>query len=228
MGGFFSVDGAFAKYGGKVWDLIWVNILTLIFSIPIITSGAAVAAMHYVVLKIFRDEEYGITKAFFKSFRMNLKQGIIIQTIFLLAGYFLSITLLSAWGENVDSPGPLFYMAAIVAMIVFCIWIWTMVFLSRYTNTVLNTVRQASIACLVYPVRSILMGLLGVLPFALLMFKTEVFFLVLVLGISAPAIFQALLYNDVLKRLETAAEDREEALLEAAEEAEETEEAEEN
>lgn len=218
MGGFFSIDGAFAKYGGKLWDLIWINILTILCSIPIITSGAAVAAMHYVVLKILRDEEYKITAAFFRSFTMNLRQGLIIQIIFLAAAYLLSITLLMTWNTPSGSPDIMFYLVLVVAVVIFCTWIWTLVLLSRYNNTILNTIKQAAVACLVYPLRSVLMGLLGVIPFVALLLNPGLILLFIALGISCPGIIQALLYNDVLKRLETAAEEREEALLEEASE----------
>ena len=214
MGGFFSYDGLFAKYGGKLWDLIWLNILTIICSVPIVTAGAAVAAMHYVELKILRNEEYGITAAFLRSFRMNLKQGVVIQVAFFPVGYLIATTLLMTWKTTSGSPDFMFYVAAVAAVLVFCVWIWTLVLLSRYTNTVVKTMKQAVIACLVYPVRSLLMGALGVIPFVIFLFDIRALVIIAMLGVSGPGILQAWLYNDVLKRLETAAEEREEALLE--------------
>jgi uncharacterized membrane protein YesL len=210
MGGFFSYDGLFAKYGGKLWDLIWLNVLTIIFSIPIVTAGAAVTAMHYVELKILRNEEYGITAAFFRSFKMNLKQGVVIQIAFLPVGYLIATTLLMTWRTTSGSPDFMFYVAAVAAVLAYCVWIWTLVLLSRYTNTVVKTMKQAVIACLVYPVRSILMGALGVIPFVVFLFDMRMLVFIAMLGLSGPGIMQAWLYNDVLKRLETAAEEREE------------------
>ena len=82
------------RYGGKLWDMMWLNVLTLICSIPLITAGPAFAAMHYVLLKIYRDEETGITKLFFKSFAQNFKQGAVIQLVFLvLVMGFLSLAV---------------------------------------------------------------------------------------------------------------------------------------
>ena len=210
MGGFFSYDGLFAKYGGKLWDLIWLNVLTIIFSIPIVTAGAAVTAMHYVELKILRNEEYGITAAFFRYLKMNLKQGVVIQVAFLPVGYLIATTLLMTWKTTSGSPDFMFYVAAVAAVLAYCVWIWTLVLLSRYTNTVVKTMKQAVVACLVYPVRSILMGALGVIPFVVFFFDMRMLVFIAMLGLSGPGIMQAWLYNDVLKRLETAAEEREE------------------
>ena len=35
--------------------LVFLNILTLIFSIPIVTAGAALAAMHYVIIEMIEE-----------------------------------------------------------------------------------------------------------------------------------------------------------------------------
>ena len=166
--------------------------------------------MHYVELKILRNEEYGITAAFFRSFKMNLKQGIVIQVAFLPVGYLIATTLLMTWRTTSGSPDLMFYVAAVAAVLAYCVWIWTLVLLSRYTNTVVKTMKQAVIACLVYPVRSILMGALGVIPFVVFLFDMRMLVFIAMLGLSGPGIMQAWLYNDVLKRLETAAEEREE------------------
>mgnify|MGYP000763200386 FL=1 len=68
----------------KMADLIWLNILTLICCIPVITIGASLTALNYVTLKLVRDEEGYVTKAFFKSFKQNFKQATIIWLILLL------------------------------------------------------------------------------------------------------------------------------------------------
>ena len=64
----FDLDSPLMNVLNKMADLMWLNILTLICCIPIITAGAAFTSMHYVALKIVRNEESYITRAFFKSF----------------------------------------------------------------------------------------------------------------------------------------------------------------
>ena len=71
---FMSIDGPVMRFLGKVADMMILNLLVLFCSIPIITMGAALTAMHYVALKVVRNEESYITKDFFKSFKMNFKQ----------------------------------------------------------------------------------------------------------------------------------------------------------
>lgn len=48
----FDLDSPLMNVLNKMADLMWLNILTLICCIPVITAGAALTSMHYVALKI--------------------------------------------------------------------------------------------------------------------------------------------------------------------------------
>ena len=75
MGRLLGLDSPPMKIMGKFADLICLNFLALFCCIPIITIGASMTALHYVALKIVRDEEAYITRSFFKSFKENFKQA---------------------------------------------------------------------------------------------------------------------------------------------------------
>ena len=213
MGGLFNPEGKFMRYGGKLWDMMWLNVLTLICSIPIITIGPSLAAMHYVLLKIYRDEESNITKLFFKSFAQNLKQGIAIQILFLVVAYLLGISLRTFWAW--EAGGILFWLAVVASVVVVCIWMWSLILLSRYTNTVIQLLKTALAICAVHPIRTVFMALMFVLPGFILLFTDKVFVFVLVLGLTGPGLVQTLWYNGVFVKMETA---QEEANEEAASE----------
>ena len=56
---------------GKVADMIILNLLTLVLSIPIVTFGAAYTAKYYVSMKIVRGDEGTLFKPYFKAFKEN-------------------------------------------------------------------------------------------------------------------------------------------------------------
>ena len=80
---FFSYDSPIMSFLSKVADLLFLNILTLIFSIPLITIGAATTAAHYTALKIHREEGH-VWSSFWKSFKENLGQSTGIWLIFVV------------------------------------------------------------------------------------------------------------------------------------------------
>ena len=78
MGRFFDIDGPFLGGLTKMADVFILNLLLILCSLPIFTFGAAYTALYYVTLKMVKDEECYIAKAFFKSFKQNFKQATII------------------------------------------------------------------------------------------------------------------------------------------------------
>ena len=78
MGALFNLENPVWNFMGKVADLVILNLLALICSIPIVTIGASWTAMYYVTIKIVRKEEGYIIRDFFRSFKENFKQATII------------------------------------------------------------------------------------------------------------------------------------------------------
>lgn len=89
MGNLFNLDGPVLQFINKITYSVYLNILWFICCIPIVTAGASTTALFYVTLKIVKNEEGNITKAFFRSFRANLKQGTKIWLILLFLGAIL-------------------------------------------------------------------------------------------------------------------------------------------
>ena len=58
----FNLDSPLMQALNKMADLMWLNILTMICCIPIITIGPAMTALHYMALKMARNEECYITR----------------------------------------------------------------------------------------------------------------------------------------------------------------------
>ena len=94
MSNFFNMDNGFFRTLGKLADLMILNILFIVCSIPIFTIGASLTAMYYVTLKMAENEDGYIARSFFKSFRQNFRQATVIWLIMLLFGIVLVLDLL--------------------------------------------------------------------------------------------------------------------------------------
>ena len=91
MRNLFNLDGPLMQLINKVVYSVYLNILWFICCIPIVTIGASTTALFYVTLKIAKNDEGNITKAFFHSFRVNLKQSTIVWMILLCMGIVLGV-----------------------------------------------------------------------------------------------------------------------------------------
>ena len=68
----------------EFWNLIKLNLLFLLFSIPIITIPASFAALTNVSMKIARQQHIFVFYDFKESFKKNWKQSSLLGIIFLL------------------------------------------------------------------------------------------------------------------------------------------------
>ena len=83
---FNITDNIIVRALSKICDMVCLNILWLICSIPIITIGASTAALYTVMLKMVKNEEGYIFRGFFKAFKSNFKQSTIMWIVILLLG----------------------------------------------------------------------------------------------------------------------------------------------
>ena len=74
----FDMDSPLMIGLNKMADLMILNLLTILCCLPVVTVGASLTAMHYMVIKLIRNEESYVVKGFFRSFKQNLRQGTII------------------------------------------------------------------------------------------------------------------------------------------------------
>lgn len=202
MGRIFDLDSPFMNALNKLADLIYLNILTLICCIPIITIGASMTALNYVVLKIVRNEEGYITKAFFKSFKENFRQATIIWLILLLVFMLFGLDYMAFRYSGI--PFPQWMQVALLAVVIVALFATVYLFpvLSRFENTIVHTFKNSLfMGILTFP-KTVLMMVCWVIPVIIAVFVPRILPVNFALGISGPVFLNALLYKGTFKRFE--------------------------
>ena len=74
----FNEDGIWGRTFNFLGQLIALNLLWMVCSIPVITVGTSTTALYYCVLKLKKDGDCSIWKQYWKSFRQNFIQSTII------------------------------------------------------------------------------------------------------------------------------------------------------
>ena len=89
----FEEGSPFQGFLNKMTDLLILNLVTLLLCLPVITAGAALTAMHYVLLKMVRGEEGYIVKSFFRAFKREFRQATVMWIIFMALAALMASTL---------------------------------------------------------------------------------------------------------------------------------------
>ena len=101
MNSLLNMDGPVMSFLNRLADLIWLNILTMLCCIPVVTAGASLTAMYYMTIKMVRREEGYIARGFWKSFRQNFRQATLIWLLVLL---LLAPLRPSRWASRCSLP----------------------------------------------------------------------------------------------------------------------------
>lgn len=207
MGKIFDMDSPFMRFLNRVADLLILNILVMICCIPIITVGAAMTAMHYVLLKIVRNEEGYLLKGFFKSFVRNFKQATLAWLLMLVViAVYAGDSLIFNY-SGVEFPKALVIAVIAVGVIALMIAVYIFPLIARFENTTKNTIRNAAILAFANLPRTIAMVFFYVLPLIIGYFSAYSQLFIFLFGISLPAYGAAWMYSSIFKRFEPETEE---------------------
>lgn len=125
-----------------LWDILKLNFMWMIFCIPIVTIGGSTIAAFSVLLRMSEDQEGNVIKDFWKAFKENWKQGILIGLLppICFEAVFLDFQLYNAV-EN-GGLGILIVGCFSAYIFIFCL-IYVFPLLARYDNTVINSIKNS-------------------------------------------------------------------------------------
>jgi uncharacterized membrane protein YesL len=100
---FFNMDGPIYKFLDRFTDLFFLNILWIIFSLPLITIFPATSALFGVVRRWVEGKDVKVASSFISLFRENFKQSFLISiiwipvTIILISNFNLVTSMPNEW-----------------------------------------------------------------------------------------------------------------------------------
>lgn len=196
---FFDMENPVMKALSIVADLILLNLLTILCSLPVLTMGAAVTAMYATAIKLIRGEDGALLKDYFNAFKGSLKRGSVFGILLIIAAALLYFDYLAA-KTMIPVLCP---VIAAMAVMVLTLAQYTFALLARYENTLLATLKNGVALAIGYFPRTLGMVVFA-LGFWLLLFQ---FFrygapILILFGLSLPCYVCVLLMNGMFTKLE--------------------------
>ena len=199
----FSIDGPLYNFFSRLLDMIKLNILWFLFSLPIVTIGASTAAAFVVTLKMVDEREGYIAKQFWTAFKANLKQGIPtgLLNLFFVYALYLDFQLFHAVEGN-----PIYFLILGIVGSVMCFgyFIYAYALMARYENTLLKTLKNSMDISVKYFGRTVMIAVVIAVEIIVFIFNTTTMFLGLLIGpavifltISGPAMY---IFRDIERK----------------------------
>ncbi|MCI7790134.1 MAG: YesL family protein, partial [Lachnospiraceae bacterium] len=178
------VDSPFYRFISKFFDIIKLNFMWMLFSLPIVTMGASTVAAMSVALKMVDDEEGYICKSFIKAWKENWKQGTVLWLLSIVAFYavYLDFQLFEAVEGN---PIMFLIIGMVSCFIVILCLIYAYPLMARYENTLVRTIQNSYRIARKYFGRTVMLAFVLAVEYVIFQFNTTM----LLLGIAVgPAI----------------------------------------
>ena len=158
MSKLFRMDSPLMRFLTKIADLMVLNILFCVTSIPLITIGASWTALYSVTLKMVRDEEGSVSRSYFRSFRQNFRQATLLWlgVLVVLALLVLDIRVLNGMAGG-TAPGLLRGGVEILALLGIMVLQYLFPSLARFEASLADTLKNACMMALAHLPKTALM-----------------------------------------------------------------------
>lgn len=198
----FKLDSPLMNFLGKVCDIMILNVLVIVFSIPIFTAGAAITAAYSVAYKMVKNEEGHITKGFFKAFKENFKQSTAIWLIFLAVFFILFFDYRIMFYSEVELNELIQYGVIAVTVILAMGFSFVFPLQARFSNTVKNTIKNSFLMALSHLPSAILFVVSYAVPILAFYFLPQLGPVVLMLGFGLLPYTKSFLFLRIFKKYE--------------------------
>ena len=172
MGNLFNPEAPLMQGLGKIADMMLLNVLTVLLSLPVVTAGAAIAALYDATWRILQDEG-SVYGAYFRAFKSNFKQATVLWLLTLASGALLLFCLLFYLNNSMQ-------VLVVLASLILLLWSitedWIFPLQSRFENPVRITLKNAIYCAIGYLPRSLVMAALNLLPWVVFLFQTTLWF----------------------------------------------------
>lgn len=158
MSKLFRMDSPLMRFLTKIADLMVLNILFCVTSIPLITIGASWTALYSVTLKMVRDEEGSVSRSYFRSFRQNFRQATLLWlgVLVVLTLLVLDIRVLNGMAGG-TAPGLLRVGVEILALLGIMVLQYLFPSLARFEASLADTLKNACMMALAHLPKTALM-----------------------------------------------------------------------
>ena len=127
----FDADKPLMRGLSAIADLLILNLLTILCSIPVITAGPAIIALFTTAIRMVRNEDGSLVRDYFRAFSANLKLGILFWILLLICMGLLYFDYLAAQAyAPVMSP-----VIAAMGVLVLAVSFYIFGLLARYADT---------------------------------------------------------------------------------------------
>ena len=199
----FKLDSPFMNFLNRVCDIMILNFMVILFSLPIVTAGASITAAYYIAYKMVKNEESYIVRGFFKAFKENFKQSTIIWLIFLAIFAILFMDYRIMFYSELEMGRWITYGVIAVTVILAMGFSFVFPLQARFSNDVKHTIKNSFLMALSHLPSAVLFVVSYAVPVLLIYLVPQAMPAVLLLACGLLPYLKSFLFLKIFKKYET-------------------------
>lgn len=155
-----------------IGDIVIMSLLFLLCCLPVVTIGASASALYFTVYCKYQKRSDALSKDFMRSFKENLKEGIIIHLLYLIYGAVTGFNIWFALNGLGDIKLPDWYLLISFLPLLPIIFTLPYVYplLARFKNGIKGTIMNSFTLCMMNFPKFILILLIAAAAIAISIF----------------------------------------------------------
>ena len=198
----FKLDSPLMNILNKVADIMILNLMVILFSLPIFTAGAAITAGYSVAFKMVKNEESYIIKGFWKAFKQNFKQSTAIWLIFVAIFAVLFLDYRIMFYSEMEMGRWITYGVIAVTVIISLGFSFVFPLQARFVNKVKNTIKNSFLMALSHLPSAILFVVSYAIPVLLVYFFPQTIPVVFLSACGLLIYLKSFLFRKIFKKYE--------------------------
>ena len=139
----FNIDSKLWKFFDYAADLVLLNLLFVLTSLPVVTIGASVTAMDSVLFKMKEKRTDDVKKEYFREWKANFKNSTIVWLFLLSFVLFSAMNFRMAAKADPSNRTLIFLVIGSVLPVIVMTALYSFAMLARFDNDLLTTVSKA-------------------------------------------------------------------------------------
>lgn len=203
---FFVIDSPVMRFLGRIGDIIILNLIFVVTSLPIITIGTALSALYTVAMELVREEDPSVLREYIKAFRRNIKSATISWLVMAVTGLFLFLDFRLV---NVFNGTVYTVIRLLLAMILgtwILIFLYLFPYIARFENTVFHSIKNALFLSAAHIPSTVMMLVISIGMIVVTLFTSRTFVIGTIAwffaGFAVVAYAQAFLFCRIFSKYE--------------------------
>lgn len=139
----FQIDSKLWKFFDYAGDLVMLNLLFVLTSLPVVTIGASITAMDAVLFKMKEKRVDDVRKEYFRDWKANFKNGTVIWLFLVSFLLFCAMNFRIAAQADPDNRTKMFLIIGAALPVIVMTALYSFAMLARFENDLFTTVSKA-------------------------------------------------------------------------------------